>query len=218
MGLWRRLTENEIELARKIYKDNLDYDKVKIYQRRIWPAFAQSGNRAVAFRNNTSFPGVTYSEDFTESSIPTKRGVFIHEVGHAWQHQNKIFDHRKAWLSLQFNLKNGLEYGKSYTYMLEEGKTLLDYGFEQQMAIVQDYYMLKHEGYAASFKGRRLNDTSDPEALLSLYEDVLDEFLNTPTQDYLARYKEDNKVTVFNRELGTLAAQPALELIPLAQH
>ena len=189
-GMWRQLTSGEIELAKSIFQDNIDYERVKLYRRRIWPNFAQDADRAVAYNNKTSFPGKAYSDDFSKEDNAVKKSVFIHELHHVWQHQNHALSIAKSYfkemLTHQFN------YQKAYLYFLDPNKDLLDYGFEQQAAMVQDYYLLKFHGMTSSYKHRRMNDERDPQKLEALYESVLKTFLNTTSPLYVSTYKGKN--------------------------
>ena len=208
MRMHRPLTSGEIDLARTIFKDNIDYSKARIYERRIW-GLAQDTNRAVAFKNHTSFPGNAYSEDFSKDQNAEKQSVFIHEMLHVFQHQNRTFNIKKEFSKAVINemgiqlknlfngekVQNPLNYAHAYLYTLENGKDFFEYGFEQQAAIVQDYFLLKHHGVTESYKERRKNGDVPQDVLLELYKNVLGSFLNTPTERYTAAPSIRNSLT-----------------------
>lgn len=174
----RSLTKGEIDLARKIFGDSIDYAAIKLYDRRIFPPPIQQKDRAMAGRNALSFPGVDYSPDFSLEPNLQKKSVFIHELVHVWQHQNKVLNTYKEFAREM--LRHKFQYSKAYFYQLEPGKDLTDYNLEQQAGIVQDYFRLKEQKVSASYKGRRLN-TGDDATLKALYESVLENFLKNPS-------------------------------------
>jgi hypothetical protein len=171
----RPLTPGEIALAKLVFKDSIDYAAVRLHDRRILPPLIQDKHQAVAKGRNISFPRSAYSDDFSKDPDPLKQSVFIHELTHVWQHQNKVLSTPKQ--ALKETLRHKFNYSKAYLHHLEDGKDLVKYGFEQQAAIVQDYFLLKHHGIDKSYKNRRL---STPDDLLARYEAVLGSFLKNP--------------------------------------
>ncbi|MDE1152429.1 MAG: hypothetical protein PW788_07825 [Micavibrio sp.] len=176
----RPLTAGEIALARAVFGDSVDYAAVRLHNRRILPPLMQHKHQAVANGNNISFPRSSYSEDFATEHDALKQSVFIHEMTHVWQHQNKVVSTPKE--ALKETLRHKFNYSKAYPYQLGGGRDLIDYGFEQQAALVQDYFLLTRHNTAASFKHRR-QDTRTPQDLTALkrdYETVLARFLKNP--------------------------------------
>jgi len=57
--------------------------------------------------------------------------VFIHELGHVWQHQHG------QWV----RLRGAFSWAAKYTYDLDKAK-LTDYSLEQQASIIADYWIL----------------------------------------------------------------------------
>lgn len=181
----RALTAGEIALAKTVFGDGIDYAAVRLHDRRILPPVIQEREQAVANGNNISFPRGAYSPDFSAEPDAKKQSVFIHEMTHVWQHQNGVVSTPRE--AVRETLKHAFRYSRTYLHSLDEEKDLTDYGFEQQAAIVQDYFLLTRHGVTASYKNRR-KDGGDAPALKQKYEAVLRRFLATPR--YAAAYKK----------------------------
>ncbi|MCW2756144.1 MAG: hypothetical protein JWQ32_3555 [Marmoricola sp.] len=173
----RLLTAGEIALARTMFGDSIDYAAVRLYNRRILPPLIQHKHQAVAHADNISFPRSAYSDDFSRETDAKKQSVFIHELTHVWQHQNGIVSTTKE--AIRETLRHKFNYAKCYLYDLNAGKDLTAYNFEQQAAIVQDYFPLTHHGTTQSFKNRRLTQ-GDAASLKKAYDAVLGNFLKNP--------------------------------------
>lgn len=171
----RRLTEGEIALAKSVFGDSVDYGAVWLHDKRILPPGLQHRHQAVANGNHVSFPRTAYSPDFGTETDAKKQSVFIHEMTHVWQHQNKVCN--TAWEAAKETLKHKFNYSKAYLHRLDPKKDLTSYGFEQQAAIVQDYFLLTRHAQDASYKNRRLDKPHD---LKERYESVLSNFLKNP--------------------------------------
>lgn len=86
----RKLTANEIELARSIFGNLIDYSKVRVINGYFgWvlkgAPHAPDGN--VYFPDDPS-PYFKYSNDFALEQNPDLRSIFIHEMAHVWQFQH----------------------------------------------------------------------------------------------------------------------------------
>jgi hypothetical protein len=164
----RSLTDGEIKLAQSIFVDSINYSAVRVYDRGY--AFLNSiGN--MSYRGNIYLPD-GHNHDFSQAPLPKKR-LFIHEGVHVWQHQNNILN--LAIEAVREGVKHQFKYAKTYLFRLEPGKDLLDYGFEQQAAIIEEYFLRKHGGTPL---GRCLNKEDETLALL---EGVLENFLENPS-------------------------------------
>jgi hypothetical protein len=173
----RPLTPGEISLAKTVFGGSIDYAAVRLHDRRILPPVIQKKNQAVAKGNDISFPRDAYSDDFSQEADAAKQSVFIHELVHVWQHQNKVLSTPRE--AVKEMLKHKFNYSKAYLHSLSAAKDLTDYGFEQQAAIIQDYFLLSRHGIATSYKSRRAAGLTDPD-LKAQYEKVLDQFLKNP--------------------------------------
>jgi len=173
----RRLTAGEIALAKTVFGDSINYDAVRLHNRRLLPFGIQEKHQAMAYRSHTSFPRSAYSSDFSKETDPVKQSVFIHELVHVWQHQNRVLSTPKE--AMRETLKHKFNYQKSYHYTLSRQRDLTTYGFEQQAAIVQDYFLLSRHGVDTSFKNRR-RPGHNRQTLRADYEAVLKNFLQNP--------------------------------------
>lgn len=90
-GKYRGLTENERKLVMPIFKDSIDYDKVKIHHGRFIPIFQPSQTAMTPF-GTIHFPDDIYEEDYanpTQNLINPNiiQHLFVHEMTHVWQYQ-----------------------------------------------------------------------------------------------------------------------------------
>ena len=146
----RALTAAERALTRSVFGDAINLDSIAINRRRWWPF--QPGNVIMAPDGEIwCHPdGATYRACFATSS-PTWQALFVHEMVHVWQAQQK----GRWYLPLMrhpFCL---------YGYTLAPGKAFALYGIEQQAEIVKHAFMLRN--------GMRVPGT----ARLSDYEAIL---------------------------------------------
>ncbi|NBF06983.1 DUF2345 domain-containing protein [Pseudomonas sp. Fl5BN2] len=130
----RALTEGEIVLAQSVFADSIDYDKVRLRDENYVPwqgaTYAMSPNGHIYF--GESWRGIS---DWSLEE-PERRGFFIHEMTHVWQHQHGV----NVLLVGAYQQAKQFLVGDQYLYQLEPGKTLKDYNIEQQGDIVRDYY------------------------------------------------------------------------------
>jgi len=168
----RSLTVGEIRIAQVLFKNAIDYQRVKVHNGKY--IFLQVDNSAIAPNGEIYAHGI-YSIDYAKES-GAMRGFFIHEMTHVWQYQNKICNLivRAIWDCV----KSGLNYKKTYCYTLEVDKDLVSYGMEQQAAIIEDYYRINVEGLVC--RTARIKNNETEAALNKLYEQVLEQFLSNP--------------------------------------
>jgi hypothetical protein len=126
----RPLTSGEIELARTIFGDAIDYGRVSLVRRKWWPfqppgiVMAPSGN--IHFHPNSRL----WSEDFSRENM-SLQGLFIHEMTHVWQAQTR----GRWYLPLMRHPFC------RYTYQLIEGRPFGQYGLEQQAEIIRHQFL-----------------------------------------------------------------------------
>ncbi len=127
------MTQGEIALARSIFGDAVDYDKVTI-RRKKWFPFQPRGI-TMAPRGHIHFHplGDAYCDDFSHENV-FRQAHFIHEMVHVWQAQK----HGSWWLV--FSRMPWAPYG----YSLKPGWPLERYGIEQQAEIVRHAFMLRN--------------------------------------------------------------------------
>ncbi len=128
-GNERSLTPGEIDLARAMFGDAIDYAPVTVRQRK-W-AFFQPRETVMAPRGHLHFHplGTRYRDDFSQAPIEDQ-GLFIHEMTHVWQHQRGLF--------LPLRRHPFCRYG----YALTPGRAFDRYGIEQQAEIVRHAFLL----------------------------------------------------------------------------
>lgn len=175
MTIVRALTDGEIKLCRTLFGDALDYSAVKISDGRFTPFQPEGCGMAPGGR---LFMYGCYFADYSRED-PWTRALFIHEMTHVWQFQNKILNTlvATAELLLKYKFNQAAYFAEAYPYHLDEKKDLLDYNMEQQASIVQGYFMLKREKKDSSHHCQ--NTCSDDEKI-KLYEKVLEKFLKNP--------------------------------------
>ena len=129
----RPLTSGEIDLARSVFGDAIDYSKVRMIRRKWWPL--QPRNTIMAPSGSLHFHphGNAWSDDFSTVSIPLQ-GLFIHEMTHVWQAQRKG----------RFYLVLMRHPFCRYDYSIRAGWPLERYGLEQQAEIVSHAFMMRH--------------------------------------------------------------------------
>lgn len=126
----RPMTENEIEVAKAIFGDSINYSRVRIDEK------AQIGCRHWHF---------LYVSFYTINAWGTfHKSLLIHELVHVWQFEKfgGVYIPRaiKAIKS-----KEGYNYGgiSELKNAVREKKSLLDFNYEQMADIVTDYFRLK---------------------------------------------------------------------------
>jgi len=111
----------------------IDCAAVRIHRRRWWPL--QPRLVTMAPCGHIHFPATSphYRDDFAQSG-PASQGLFIHEMTHVWQAQQRgrwyLPLHRHPFCR--------------YRYELVPGKPFAAYGIEQQAEIVRHAFLLKH--------------------------------------------------------------------------
>jgi len=128
----RGLTAGEAELTQSVFGDAVDCAAVSIRRRRWFPF--QPRETAMAPCGHLHFHprASAYRDDFSRSSIALQ-GLFIHEMTHVWQAQQK----GRWYLPL---MRHPL---CRYDYVLKPGWRLEKYGIEQQAEIVRHVFLLK---------------------------------------------------------------------------
>jgi hypothetical protein len=142
----RPLTPGEIELARSVFGNAIDYARVRIVRGKWWPfqprgvVMAPTGN--IHFHPDSRI----WSDDFSKARM-SLQGLFIHEMTHVWQAQTR----GRLYLPLMRHPFC------RYSYDLIEGRAFDRYGLEQQAEIVRHVFLAKRGLQLASVP---------PEALL----------------------------------------------------
>ncbi|WP_324807416.1 vgr related protein [Sphingomonas sp. LY29] len=130
MNLARNLTAGEVELARSIFGNSIDYDQVCMVRGKWWPfqprgiVMAPTGN--IHFHPDSDL----YRDDFSTAPL-SLQGLFVHEMTHVWQTQKS-----GRWY-LPLMRHPFCRYG----YTLQEGRRFERYGLEQQAELVRHRFM-----------------------------------------------------------------------------
>jgi len=159
----RELTRNEVEFAQKLHGEQLDLDRVRLVRGALVGSvtFARKARPRVTCRERilppakneivtaspaavTLFNKVYFTRDwyianympaYPERLYLTEAMLLAHELTHVWQWQNRA---RTGY----HPLRAASEHGRSddpYLFDLTDAPDFMDYGYEQQGAIVEEY-------------------------------------------------------------------------------
>ena len=143
----RKLTKNEVDLARLVYKDSIPYDKVWIFRGDLL-GMPNSSNNAMTPFGDIYLPDNYYDNipDFTVNIKSDNIRWFIHEMAHVWQYY--AMDLSVACRGIALKAKGGYEAdAKAYAYDLfgvDAKKEFKDFNIEQQAEIIAHYFLVKH--------------------------------------------------------------------------
>ena len=128
----RPLTQAERSLAVSVFGGAIDYDAVRIHNRKWWPF--QPKRVAMAPDGHIWFHprGGLWCEDFADRPLHAQ-GLFIHEMTHVWQAQTRG----------RFYLPLMRHPFCRYSYAIKPGWPLKRYGIEQQAEIVRHAFLLR---------------------------------------------------------------------------
>jgi RHS repeat-associated protein len=135
LGL-RSPTAGEIAMLTPIFNNTVDFSKVDIesgagMDPRAWGPIATSN--AVTLGNTIHFPSSGYQSDFSAADL-SGQAWLAHEMTHIYQYQNEP---AYSWVKAA---KEGTR-SDTYLYGLKDHGCFSDYRYEQQAAIVADYYI-----------------------------------------------------------------------------
>ncbi|VWB07723.1 type IV secretion protein Rhs [Burkholderia lata] len=150
----RVLTAGEIEMARTVFKEGIDYDKVRVHKGSYFWFNLQNKNTAVTPNGKMYFLDDLYADDFSAMNGPNiwKRSLFMHEMTHVWQYQ---LGYAVRWHALTVTIRGQ----SAYEYTVAPGAVFHDYNMEQQGNLVADYYAVQvlkapfavfHRGYVGT--------------------------------------------------------------------
>ena len=126
----RPLTPDEVELARSIFGQAIDYSRVRLVKGKWWPFHPR--NAAMAPMGSIWFHPEAggWSDDFSKEPL-SRQGFFIHEMTHVWQAQK----------GGRFYLPLMRHPFCRYAYQLKSRKPFARYGIEQQAEIVRHRFL-----------------------------------------------------------------------------
>jgi hypothetical protein len=160
----RPLTSGEIAMARLLFKDAIDYSRVKVHNDEYLPFGLQPDDTAMTPNGEIYFNKKHFKEDFSSTDVYTKQW-FIHEMVHVWQYQ----------LGYPVRLRGAIRIGLGYDYELKAGAKLGDYNMESQGDLLADYFALKHLNAPQAMRQAQFAQQ------LALFEEVLNAFLTNPS-------------------------------------
>lgn len=136
---YRNLTEGEIRICCSVFADLIDYEKVKVMNHPYLPW--QPIHMFMAPEGYIHTRNENFSLDYSRENLGYQ-AVFIHEMAHVFQHQQRINVLLKGAF-LQSALY--LSFGKydPYKYQLKPNKAFRDYNIEQQGDIAKDIFLRK---------------------------------------------------------------------------
>ncbi|CAI0893352.1 hypothetical protein [Serratia entomophila] len=167
-GMARKLTIGEIGIAQIIYKDAIDYSRVRVHNAGYFPFGLQNDNTAVTPNGEIYFKPKNFREDYAMESAGFQHW-FIHEMAHVWQYQMKM----------NVFLKGSMSWAATYEYSLPNDKTLADYGMEQQASILADYFLLVRFSREEWRRNKLMKGLDGPD-LKTRYETILRIFIQNP--------------------------------------
>jgi hypothetical protein len=154
-GDTRPLTRGEIELAKKLFGNSMNYEDVRIQNGKEtigWQVSSYIGNkcgakdtccRAQTISSTMYMPTDQYRDDYSKGN-EEDRSLFVHEMTHVWQFQN--LQVRAGAKTIEDVFKAGC-YDDVYKYKIDPKKDLGEYNVEQQACIMERYYWyLQREG------------------------------------------------------------------------
>lgn len=161
----RPLSAGEIALCMPIFKNSIDYVRVKVHHSQYWWFFGlQDKNTAVTPNGEIFLPPPIFEEDFSQLA-GSDQMLFIHEMVHVWQYQ---LGYGVKARRIQF--WNPLP----YNYALDPANTLADFNMEAQGNLIADYFSL------AVLVAPELVHEPAHSGSLPLYQQVLQGFLANP--------------------------------------
>ena len=155
----RPLGGREIDLARSIFQNSIDYNRVRLIPTRLleW--------RAVG---NT----IRVPRDFSIRNADMAQ-TFIHEMTHVWQYQHNGTSYIST--SLADQVIGAIQTGSrnaAYVYQIVPGKSFLEYRVEQQAFIVERYFSFLREQADPDITARR---RSLVQTEISLHQPLIDQ-------------------------------------------
>ncbi|MCA8023790.1 type VI secretion system Vgr family protein [Burkholderia cepacia] len=149
----RPLTAGEIEMARTVFKDGIDYDKVRVHRGSYFWFDMQRKRTAVTPNGHMYFRDEDFLEDFSAESVAEgDKSWFMHEMTHVWQYQ---LGYSVRWHGLTVTIRGE----SAYQYTITPQNVFHDYNMEQQGNLVADYFAIHvrktyqaigHRGYVGS--------------------------------------------------------------------
>jgi len=153
----RALTEGETVMLREVFRDSVDYNKIRIHHSNTASRWLDvQGAEGVTHKNVIVIKTNKCSDDYSRCGEDYYKYVLMHEAAHVWQGQNGLMPNplKLAFENYSRILPNN-KHHQHYEYALTPDKPLTAYNVEQQASIITDYHMhIRHGNGTAAF----LND------------------------------------------------------------
>ena len=161
----RGLTVGEIQLAKNLFQDAIDYSQVVLVFGSWWQ---QQSRTAIAPNGRIYFPKHALCADFSQAAVGLQVW-FVHEMTHVWQYQRGF----SVLLSgAKLLCRGGYHQARAYHYLQDACMRIAPFhllNMEQQAEVVAHYFAAKHLGLTAY------------QARLPLLEQCIQPFLLCPT-------------------------------------
>jgi len=126
----RPLSGGEIEMARSVFGESIDYPAVRLVRRKWWPFQPRGIVMAPCGHIHFHPDDPNWREDFSQADWALQ-GLFIHEMTHVWQTARG----GRYYLPLMRHPFC------RYAYHFQEGRPFLRYGLEQQAELVRHTFL-----------------------------------------------------------------------------
>lgn len=136
---YRGLTDGEVEIAKKVFNDLINYNEIKIFNIPYLPW--QPKDILMAPNGRLFVSQQVFAKDYSKCSI-VMQGVFIHELTHVLQYQKHTNVVVKGFI-LQSAYYLSFKMYDPYKYKLINGKRFEQYNIEQQGDIARDIFFEK---------------------------------------------------------------------------
>ncbi|MBD8008079.1 MULTISPECIES: hypothetical protein [Acinetobacter] len=133
----RSLTPGEISICQQVFGNLIDYSTVKVMNHPYLPW--QSRHVIMAPSGYIHARNLNYREDYSHESL-AYQALFIHEMTHIYQYQQKINVVLKGAL-LQSAYFLSLRKYNPYKYQFNPNKSFSHYNIEQQGDIARDIFL-----------------------------------------------------------------------------
>ncbi len=130
----RSITSGERALLRSVFEETLPYEGLQVD--------TNDGNwggetNSITVNEVPHFSTRIWCADFSGPGVSIRdKAIFIHEFMHVWQFYHGV--HKIVGFLVQC-AKHPINYGNAYPYDLSDSEDLLDFNFEQQAAIIEDF-------------------------------------------------------------------------------
>jgi len=136
------LTEEEIELARGVFGDQIDYSSVKIVNRTYLGWFGRLiglGGTAVTPNGSIHLRGECGNWATCDDGKTDWKAMLIHEMTHVWQTQQGMHVKLRGF-ALQSARAVTFGIYDPYDFSYKPGKAFRDYGLEEQGDLAVEIY------------------------------------------------------------------------------